>query len=68
MPREREGWREQYEVLARRFPGREAIGIAEAAELLDCDRRTLLRDRDFPAKRIGNKYSIALAALARWMV
>lgn len=68
MPREIDGWREQYEVLARRFPDREMIGILEAAAVMNCDRRTLLKDAEFPARKIGPKYMVPLAQLARYMV
>lgn len=68
MPRELEGWREQYEVLARRFPSKEAVGIDEVTKILACDRRTLLKQEGFPAIRAGSKWIVPLARLARWMV
>ena len=37
-------------------------------EALGIDRRTLLADRRFPARHIGNKYTVSLTELARWMV
>ena len=40
--------------------------VIEAA--LGIDRRTLLADRRFPARHIGNKYTVSLTELARWMV
>jgi hypothetical protein len=50
------------------FPGRAAIGITECQAALGIDRRTLLADRRFPARHIGNKYTVSLTELARWMV
>ena len=55
MPRELEGYRPQLELLTDMFPGRAAIGITECQAALGIDRRTLLADRRFPARHIGNK-------------
>lgn len=67
MPREKEGFREQLEILMSKFPGREAIGIAECCTVLGTDRRVLLADRTFPAKKVGGKYLVPLVGLARWL-
>lgn len=42
MPREREGFMDQYRVLSDRFGGREVITLNESCELLGLDRRALL--------------------------
>ena len=55
-------------LLKDMFPGRAAIGITECQAALGIDRRTLLADRRFPARHIGNKYTVSLTELARWMV
>ena len=68
MPRELEGYRPQLELLTDMFPGRAAFGITECQAALGIDRRTLLADRRFPARHIGNKYTVSLTELARWMV
>ena len=68
MPRELEGYRPQLELLTDMFPGRAAIGITECQSALGIDRRTLLADRRFPARHVGNKYTVSLTELARWMV
>ena len=34
----------------------------------DAVRRTLLAARRFPARHVGNKYTVSLTELARWMV
>lgn len=67
MPREKEGFREQLARLSEKYPGREMISIQEASEVTGYHRRTLLKDKSFPRKMIGNKYSIPLVQLARWM-
>lgn len=67
MPREKEGFREQLQSLMERFPGKEAVGLEACCEMLDTDRRILLKDKTFPAKKVGGKYMIPLVGLARWL-
>lgn len=71
MPREMEGYHEQLVRLSERFPDREAISIKECCDALPLDRRTILADKTFPAKRVSDKatgkYIIPLAPLARWL-
>lgn len=66
--REPEGYRQQLELLTEIFPNRAALKITECAFVLNLDRRTLLADRSFPAKKVGSKYSVPITELARWMV
>jgi hypothetical protein len=68
--REPDGYREQLERLAERFPGKEVLTINEVCKMLGCHRQTILADHTFPAKRIGNKgkYYISIVGLARWMM
>lgn len=75
MAREKEGFREQLARLDELFPGREALSMDETCKLLKADRRSLLCDKTFPAKKIGQKgseyggrYMIPKVGLARWMV
>lgn len=71
MAREKEGFRDQLERLSSKFPGVEAIGMNEAAELIGVQKRTLLNDKTFPAKKLGksktSKYIVPLVSLARWL-
>lgn len=67
MSREKEGFRDQYQILAERFQGREAITLSESCQILGLDRKALLRTTDFPARKVGKRYIVPLAALARWM-
>lgn len=67
MPREKEGFREQLQRLTEMYPGREMISLPEACKVTGCYRRTLLQDKTFPRKKMGNIYKIPLVALARWM-
>lgn len=68
--REPDGYREQLARLAERFPGKEVLTMQEACTIMGCQPRTILADRTFPAKRIGNKgkYYIPVVGLARWMM
>ena len=68
--REPDGYRQQLEYLAERYPGKEVLTIQEVCKIIGCHRQTLLADKSFPAKRIGNKgkYYIPLVGLARWMM
>ena len=67
MPREKEGFREQLEMLTNQFPGVAAIDFKTCEKLIGCERHTLMNDKTFPAKKVGGKYIIPLVALARWM-
>ena len=49
------------------FPARAAITVTECQAVLGLDRRTLLADREFPARKVGNKYAVPLTELARWL-
>lgn len=70
MPREPEGYREQLEHLAERYPGKEVLTIQEVCKMFRCNRRKLLSDKTFPVKQFNNqgRYYIPIAGLARWMV
>lgn len=74
MPREKDGFREQLARLDEQFPGREALNLQEAIQITGLDRRTLLSDRGFPARRMGSavstggKYMVPKVALAKWLV
>ena len=66
--REPEGYRAALEFLVQQFPDKVAIGIKDCCKAIGRDRRVLLSDKTFPAKQVGNRYTIALPELARWMV
>ena len=74
MPREKEGFRDQLVRLDELFPGRETLKLDEVAKLVGLDRRTLLKDKAFPAKKLGENlrelggvYIVPKVALARWL-
>lgn len=67
---EPDGYRQQLERLSEKFPGRETLTLAEVCKIFGCHKQTILADKTFPAKRIGNKgkYYIPIVGLARWMM
>lgn len=67
MPREKEGFREQYSILKQRFPDREAITLDESCQVLGISRYVALKAKDFPAKKVSRTYMVSLVALARYM-
>lgn len=71
MPIQTEQYRDQLDRLSARFPNREAISITEASDILGMNRRTLLQNKTFPAKRAGGrkngKIVVPLVSLAHWM-
>lgn len=68
--RELDGYRQQLERLAERYPGKEVLNMQEVCKMLRCHRQTLLADKTFPAKQIGGKgkYYVPVVGLARWMM
>lgn len=67
MAREKPDFREQLDRLLQRFPGREMIEVKEAAAVIGCDFRTLVRDKNFPTRQLGTRYVVPLVSMARWM-
>lgn len=67
MAREKEGFRELYGALIERFPGREAITMKEAADVLSVSLDVIAESRDFPKKKIGRRVIVPLVKLALWM-
>jgi len=66
-----EQYRDQLDRLSARFPNREAISITEASAVLGVNRRSLLSNKTFPAKRPcgkrNGKIVVPLVSLAHWM-
>lgn len=68
--REKDGFREQYEVLKLRFPGQETISLDETCTVLGVSRRTAsseIKKGHLKARQVGAKYRIPLMGLARYM-
>jgi excisionase family DNA binding protein len=62
MPKEKNGYRENIAILNEMFPGRNGLGVNEAAAYLGVDRRTVLRlitKNILPAIDVGcGKYKV----------
>ena len=67
MAREREDYRSNLEMIREKYPDKAVLSIQEASGVLRRDRRTLLKDKAFPAQLVGGKYAISITALARYM-
>ena len=67
MAREKQDFREQLDRLLQLYPGREMIEVREAARVVGCDYRTLVRDKAFPTRQLGTKIFVPLVGMARWM-
>lgn len=67
MPREKERFREQLELLQSMYPGVVAVDIKTCEKITGCNRHTLMNDKTFPAKKVCGKYIVPLVALARWL-
>lgn len=69
---EKQGYRENLELLLERFPDRMAISVKEASVLLGRSessvRDAMKTKRDpLPFKKLGGSVVIPIAQLARWM-
>ena len=61
------GYKENLEELREVFGSEAMIPIGRAAEYLGTDRRTLLHDKTFPVRKIGDQYRVPVVNLARWL-
>ncbi len=78
MAREKQNYREQLEIIVALYPGRAALTVSEAAEVLGVDRRTIktliergkdpLPATDVSAGSQNKKYIIPISAIARFTV
>ncbi len=69
---EKQGYRENYELLVTMFPARAGISIEEAAKAMGVNHKTVraatLRARNpLPCTKMGSRIVIPIAGLARWM-
>lgn len=67
MSVEKAAYRDVLERLLLAFGGRDILTMHEVCRYLHRDPRTLLADRNFPAKKIGRSRVIHTAALARYL-
>ena len=65
---ERQGFYENRAELAEAFGAKaRLVPLNQVAAYLGVDRRTLLADRSFPVRKVGNQYIVPLVNLARWL-
>lgn len=67
MSREKEDFRENLARLSERFPGRDVVTIQEAAPVVGRCVKLLIYDKNFPKVKVGNRWSVPLVGLARWL-
>ena len=67
MARETADYRATLEIINKAYPGKLVLTMKECCVLLRRDRRTLLKDRAFPARLIGGQYLVNVTSLARYM-
>lgn len=67
MALEKAGFRDVLVALNNAFPGKDVLTMQEVAAYMHIDRRTLLNDKQFPARLVGGRYAIHKAALARYL-
>jgi hypothetical protein len=63
---EKRDYRDNLERISKRFSG-ELISLPEVVGYLGCDKRTLMADKTFPAKKVGGRYFVTTVALAKWL-
>jgi hypothetical protein len=63
---EKKDYRDNLERISARFNG-ELIPLLDVVGYLGCDKRTLMADNTFPAKKVGGRYFVTVVALAKWL-
>lgn len=67
MAKEKVDYRDNLEMLQGMFPGQVTITIQDACAILKRDKRALLRDRAFPAQKVGGRYAVPIVGLAKYL-
>lgn len=67
MPREREGFRENYARLKEVFGDVESISVPQAAKYLNVSRQRIMSDETFPRRKLAGQYIVVLVNFARWL-
>lgn len=65
--RTKETYYEQLEQITAKFGKAQLIPIKEAAAFVGCDYRTLIKQKDFPLKKLGGRYYVGAVNLASWL-
>ena len=75
---EKQGYREQLELLLKMFPCRAVLTVREVAQVMSCDPRTvratiLRKQNPLPARNVASEgskkavYVVPVTAFARWL-
>lgn len=67
MPREKEDYRDNLEMLRAKFGDVCTIPILQVAEYTQKDVRTLKADTKFPLKQLRSSYVVPIVGLAKWL-
>ncbi len=67
MARESADYRDNLEMLREMFPGKAAITLQAASDLICRDKRSLLGDKAFPTQKVGNRYIVPIVGLAKYL-
>lgn len=65
--RTKENYYEQLEQITEHFGKIQLIPLREAADFMGCDHRTLMKQKDFPIKKVGGRYYVGAVNLASWL-
>lgn len=63
---EKTTYRDNLELLMRLYPTA-AVPISKAAEIIGVSEYVLYQDETFPKQKIGGRWYVSLANLARWL-
>ena len=64
---EKATYRDNLEMLNKLYPNKAVITVNEAAEMLGRSRESLQTIEDFPLTKLGGRYYVSVANLARWL-
>lgn len=67
MPREKELFRDNLEMLRDEFGNVPTIPLTHAAKYLKRDPQTLKQIKDFPLKKMGRYYAVPIIGFASWL-
>lgn len=67
MPREKESYRDNLQLISERFGGVQLIPLKQVAEYCGADVRTLQKDKAFPVKKVAGRYFVSAVNLARYL-
>ena len=64
---EKATYRDNLEMLKGMFPDRAVVPLNEAAKALGISAYSARQDEDFPVTKIGGRYMVSIANLARYL-